>query len=186
MMYLDPWLMGSEPDKCDTMMRRLLSTCVDAKLIAADTCDDVLSDFSNFMWTTPRSDLQTFDVTNDQIDSSFHQRMSTCHKKARPVVKMLHVLLQGQAMVERGLSINNEVIVENQHVESLVAWRIIKDHIQIVKGVANVDITRSMIVSVRGARARYMNDLSMKRTIRKGLEGTEKKGWGRQTVRIAN
>jgi len=44
-----------------------------------------------------------------------------------------------------------------------VARRIIKDHIQVVKGVANVDITRSMIVSVKGARARYMNDFSMKR-----------------------
>jgi len=76
------WLMASEPDKCDSMMRRLLSTCVDAKLIAADTCDDVLSDFKNFMRTTPRSDLECFDVTNDRIDSFFHQRMSTCYKKA--------------------------------------------------------------------------------------------------------
>jgi len=60
MMYIDPWLMASEPDKCDTVMRQLLSTCVDAKLIAADTCDDVLSGFTNFMRTTPRSVLQKF------------------------------------------------------------------------------------------------------------------------------
>jgi len=65
-------------------------------------------------------------------------------QKAWPVVKMLLVLSQGQAMVERGFLINKEVIVENQHVESLVArFRIIKDHIQVVKGVANVDITCS-------------------------------------------
>jgi len=77
-------------------------------------------------------------------------------------VKMLLVLSHGQATAERGFSINKEVIVENKHVESLVARRVIKDHIQVVKGVVNVDITRSMIVSVRGARARYMNDFSMK------------------------
>ena len=35
-----------------TLMRQLLSACVDAKLNAADTCDDVLSDFKNFMRTT--------------------------------------------------------------------------------------------------------------------------------------
>ena len=45
------------------------------------------------------------------------------------------------------------MVVENQHVESLVARKLIKDHIRVVKGVGNVDITRSMIVSVRDARA---------------------------------
>jgi len=39
------------------------------KVIAADTCDDVLSDFTNFMRTTTRSDLQSFDATNDRFDS---------------------------------------------------------------------------------------------------------------------
>ena len=76
---------------------------------------------------------------------------------------MLLVLSHGQAKVKRGFCINKEVVVENQHVESLVARRLIKDHIHVVKGVGNVDISRSVIVSVRGARARYMNDLSMKR-----------------------
>ena len=47
--------------------------------------------------------------------------------------------------------------------ESLVARRLIKDHIHVFKGVGNVDISRSVIVSVRSARARYMNDLSVKR-----------------------
>jgi len=77
--------------------------------------------------------------------------MSTCYKKAWPV-KMLLMLSHGQATVERGFSINKEVVVENQHVESLVAQRLIKDHIHVVKGVGNVDISRSMIVSVRDAR----------------------------------
>jgi len=65
--------MLSEPDKCDTMTLRLLSTCVDAKLIADDTYDDVLSDFKNIMRTTPCSDLESFNVINDRIESFFHQ-----------------------------------------------------------------------------------------------------------------
>jgi len=74
--------MASDPETCGTMMRRLLSTCVDAKLVDADTCDDVLSDFSNFMRTTPHGDLESFDVTNDRLDAFLHQRVSTCHKMA--------------------------------------------------------------------------------------------------------
>ena len=87
------------------------------------------------------------------------------------------MLSHGQATVERGFSINKEVVVENQTLQSLVARRIVKDHIHFVQGVDKVDITHSMIVSVRGARARYMNDLTVKkREARTGQEGTEKKG----------
>ena len=74
----------------------------------------------------------------------FHQRKSTCHKKAWPIVKMLLVLSHRQATVKRSFWINKELIVENQHIESLV-----------VKHVANVDISRSMIVFVRGPMAQY-------------------------------
>jgi len=95
-------------------LRRLLGICADAKLIAADTCDDLLSDFKNFMRTTPCGDMESFDATNDRIDSFFHQCLSTCHKKAWPVMKMFLVLSHGQATVERGFSVNKEVVVENQ------------------------------------------------------------------------
>lgn len=78
-------------------------------------------------------------------------------------MQKLLVLSHGQATVERGFSVNKELVVENQQLQSLVARRIIKDHINFVKGVDKVDISHSMIVSVRGARARYMNDLTMKR-----------------------
>lgn len=115
------------------------------------------------MRTTPHGDLESYDVTNDRIDAFLHQRMFICHKKAWPVVQKLLVLSHGQATVERGFSVNKELVVENQQLQSLVARRIIKDHINFVKGVDKVDISDSMIVSVRGARARYMNDLTMKR-----------------------
>jgi len=44
-----------------------------------------------------------------------------------------------------------------------VARRVVKDHIHVVKVVGNVDISRSMVVFVRGARAWYRNELSMKK-----------------------
>jgi len=101
LMCLDPRLMASDPETCDTMMRRLLSICVDAKLVDADTCGDVQSGFSNFMRTTTHGDLESYDVTNDRLDAFLHQRMSTYHKMAWPVVQKLLVLSLGQATVER-------------------------------------------------------------------------------------
>jgi len=100
--------------------------------------------------------------------------MSKCHTKAWPVVKMLLVLSHGQATVEKGFSINKEVVVENQLLESLVARRIIKDHIDLVGGVGNVDISRTMIISVRSAWARYLNNL-MKREKQEQDKKTQKR-----------
>ena len=85
------------------------------------------------MRTTPRGDLERSDVTNDRIDSFFYQRMFTCHKKAWPGVQVLLVLSHGQATVERGFSINKEVVVENQQLQSLLAQRIIKDTLTLSK-----------------------------------------------------
>ena len=42
--------------------------------------------------------------------------------------------------------------MENQQEQSLVARRVIKDHILHVKGVTNINITRTMVLSARGAR----------------------------------
>jgi len=73
-MCLDPRLMASDPETCGTMVRGLLSTCVDAKLVDANTCDDVLSDFSNFMRTTLDGDLESFDVTTDRLVAFIHAK----------------------------------------------------------------------------------------------------------------
>lgn len=56
------------------------------------------------------------------------------------VVKILLVLSHGQASVERGFSINKELIVENQRERSLVAQRLIVDHVRSVGGVTKVEI----------------------------------------------
>jgi hypothetical protein len=47
--------------------------------------------------------------------------MSLTHKKAWAVVKMSLLMSHGLATVERGFFINEEIIVENQQVQSLVA-----------------------------------------------------------------
>ena len=63
-------------------------------------------------------------------------------------------------LVERGFSVNTELVVENQSVQTLSARRIIKDHIIHVNGVTNVEITRNMVLAAGSARAKYANYLA--------------------------
>ena len=71
------------------------------------------------------------------------------------IVKILLVLSHGQATVERGFSVNKEIEVENLHEHSLVAQRIICDHLKAVGGVLNVPITKKLLAAAASSRQKY-------------------------------
>ena len=49
------------------------------------------------------------------------------------VFKLLLCLSHGQASVERGFSVNSNLLVENMHEDSLIAQRIVQDHVKSLK-----------------------------------------------------
>jgi len=81
------------------------------------------------------------------------------YPRAWTVVEFALLISHGQASVGKGFSINKEMIVENQEVASLMAIRLIKDHVMSVNGVTNVNvaISREMVLAARCSRAKYMD-----------------------------
>jgi len=79
------------------------------------------------------------------------------------VVEMALLLSHGQATIERGFFINKELVVGNQQEQSLVARRVIKDHILHVKGVTNINIARAVVLVARSARSKYTHYLTQKK-----------------------
>ena len=73
------------------------------------------------------------------------------------------MLSHGNASVESGFSVNQEMLVENLHEESLVAQRQVYDAVLAAGGVAAVEIEKSMLQHVRGAHSRYQECLRKKR-----------------------
>ena len=49
------------------------------------------------------------------------------------VFKLLLCLSHGQASVERGFSVHSDLLVENMHEDSLIAQRIVQDHVKSLK-----------------------------------------------------
>ena len=68
------------------------------------------------------------DSRYDWLDTCDNDRTAFKCRLCCKVLKLL-LLSHGQATVERGFSVNKEMIVENQQEQSLVARRVIKDHI---------------------------------------------------------
>ena len=144
-------------------MKRFLSTCVEANLVPETDCDVIMQQFADFIHTAAKSELENFSVENDRLDTFFQNRMAIHYPTVWLVVKMALLLSHGQATVERRFSVNKELVVENQQEQSLVARRVIKDHILHVKGVTDINITRAVVLAARSARSKYTHYLSQKK-----------------------
>ena len=72
-------------------------------------------------------------------------------------------LSHGQASVDRGFSVNNNLLVENMHEDNLIAQRIIHDHMKSLKLEAyEVKVTKCCLDIVNSARRRYFDALKQK------------------------
>jgi len=67
--------MASAPKHTRTMMKRFLSTCVEAKLIPDTECDVIMQQFADFIHTAAKSELQYFSVENDQLNTFLQSSM---------------------------------------------------------------------------------------------------------------
>ena len=63
----------------------------------------------------------------------------------------------GQATVERGFSVNKEVLVENLSERSFIAQRIIHDDIESVGGLANAQISKQLLMSFAVVLQKYLS-----------------------------
>ncbi|CAH3031588.1 unnamed protein product [Pocillopora meandrina] len=91
------------------------------------------------------------------------------------VVELLLLMSHGQATVERGFSVNKEVAVENLSERSFIAQRIIHDHIESVGGLANVKISKQLLMASAGVRQKYISYLEEQKRIKVSQENTLKR-----------
>ena len=91
------------------------------------------------------------------------------YQKLFKVVQLLLVLSHGEASVERGFSVNKEVEVENLANQSLVAQRLVCDHINAVGGILNVPIAQPLplVLQQENVMKGTLNNKDSTRNLRK-------------------
>jgi len=77
--------------------------------------------------------------------------------------------------VERGFSSNKEGMVENLAQHSLVAQRVICDHVRSVGGVLNVVFSKELLLSAASGRQRYHTALDEKRRENEATRRSDRK-----------
>jgi len=71
---------------------------------------------------------KNFCVAVDCLDTFIRSRIAANYPKAWSVCELALLLSHGQASVERGFSVDKELVVENQSEQTLAARRIIVSH----------------------------------------------------------
>jgi hypothetical protein len=104
-----------------------------------------------------------FDQYKDRVDSFLGLYLHNCVKFSSiwKVCKITFTLSHGQAAVERGFSVNKEVLVENLEQLSLVSQRLVYDHMTFGQSAQLQDfkIERQLLLSCKSAHARYKEAL---------------------------
>ena len=156
MSCLDPRLMASEREGCVNKMKRVLEILVEAHRLKADECDEVVYQFGQFLDEfAGNSDFEDFDPSepSSRVDTLLYEHMAGDKQltKVWRVVELLFLMSHGQAAVE------------NLSERLFIAQRIIHDHIESVAGLANLQITKQLLMSSAGAHQKYLSYLEEKR-----------------------
>ena len=96
--------------------------------------------------------FRTFDQKTDRIDSFYAGIMSesASYKDCWEIFKFVFTLSHGQASIEKGFSINKELLVENLQEESIVCQRMVYDHVNCSgKSITEVPMTNALLESCK-------------------------------------
>ena len=144
-------------DKSCRRFKKVLAYLQDIGRVKASDCDDLHEQFRKML---DEFRCQTFDE-DERADKLYHDFMNKKDQFSALwcVIKKILLLSHGQAQVERGFSINKEVSSTNMSQRTLMARRIIKDHMTSIDGIDNFVITKELIQSCKLSRQQYMRSL---------------------------
>nr|CAD7197042.1 unnamed protein product [Timema douglasi] len=105
-------------------------------------------------------------VTSNLIPASVAQNADREYKELQPTGQELNescTYASSPLAIERGLSINGEVIVEHLKEDSIVAQRIVYDAVMDAGGINNFVVPRDLLLSMRSANMRWKQALENQR-----------------------
>ena len=90
-----------------------------------------------------------FDIIKDRVDDFWMKILDSASTlDLENIVRIVMILSHGNARVESGFSINDDMLLPNMLSESIIAQRIMYEDVSKAGGAADVDITKEMMRKV--------------------------------------
>ena len=147
-------------EKLQERWKLLLSGLMELNIMEPQKCDWATSDFKAFLadeLPLHEVELQQFSSKEDRLDEFFFKKLNfSKHTNLSFVVKILLTLSHGQAAVERGFSVNNNIIQTNMYAKTIISKRLIKDHM-LANGLQphTIEITKPLVKAYKSVNAAY-------------------------------
>ena len=177
---LKPQYIIRHPNASVTNFGKLLDSLIELKFLSAAECDTLLKQYKGFLSLTRLEHREKFTdfgmKSEERLDVLFHSIIgnNTKFNELWKLCKMMFTLSHGQAAIERGFSINKEVLETNMSEKTIVAERIICDSVSkelSIEGsddVSKLKIDKEMLKYCSKASSAYKLYLSEKRQNEKG------------------
>ncbi|XP_055899623.1 uncharacterized protein LOC129928640 [Biomphalaria glabrata] len=164
MKWLQPKAIVTDHVSCLKQLEITLNCLSTLGRVDENKCDTIKAQYRqwyNQIISNSSVDFQSFDSSFQRLDVFFkdHLGRQSEFKDLWTVVRFLLMLSHGQAQVERGFSVNKEVMSTNMAEKTLVAKRTISDFIDFSGGIDNIIVTKQMLMAARASREKYRHHL---------------------------
>ena len=166
-------------EKIHDRWKMLLKCFIDLGILSPQQCDTATTQFKAFLdekLKMFRADFDGFSRDCFRLDEFYFARIGVQkYDQVSFVLRLLLTLSHGQAAIERGFSHNSFLLKTNMSPETVIAKRLIKDHMlsNDLKP-HNIDISKSMVKAFRSAHGKYQMHLEDQRQKRISTEAETK------------
>ena len=127
---MDPRLMVSNPDNATKMFQQVLQILIENRWKTPEVADTVLAQYRKFVFNAKKyhpEKFSSFKSGEDRLDSFLSETLQAQeeYQELWLTMQLLLTLSHGQATVERGFSVNKEVLTPNLQELSLQAIRLV-------------------------------------------------------------
>jgi hypothetical protein len=185
---LDPRSMVQHAETASAKFEKLLSKLLSLRRMSAEECDSAKQQFEALLTDLKNyhvNECSDFDPKTQRLDSFFADLLSNKEQFGIlwKVVKMVLILSHGQADVERGFSVNKDVVAYNMDPETLCAYRKVYDGVkQLQCEVHDIVIGKEMLVSCRASHQRYQTHMEEQKQKKKASEAEDRRKLLQQEV----
>ena len=150
----------ADKEGCCAKFKVVLKKLVECQRLNIRSCDSLVLQYSEFLDLATKVETSAFKEFNfkvDRLDVFLQKHIGSVRSLSKlwDLLRELLILSHGQATVERGFSVNRQVMIENMKEQTFIAQRTIHDHIQSIGGLGQLVVSRELLAAASAGRKRY-------------------------------
>ena len=158
---LDPVSIATSTTQAAIQFKLVVDYLVKQQHLQGRNCDELIRQYNEFLDSVVRPNspaFKDFDYYKQRLDEFLHQHVARSGSFAKfwDVMRTLLILSHGQVSMEKGFSINRQVVVENLKERSFIAQRIIHDHLLHVGGLDALIVDKPLLPAAASGRRKYI------------------------------